>query len=120
MQNRPLHVYLLICRLPTAVDLLFRVTPAMSLSAGMVAGLVEGSVCVVPMTTLQVKFCHDLSCEAPRYRGLHHGVRTIVSEEGWRGIYRVCMIGERPFVWGSGIRQRPVAPHLRRVLAQQC
>lgn len=65
----------------------------MTLSAGMIAGLVEGAVCVVPMTTLQVKFCHDLSCDAPRYKGLRHGVQTIVSEEGWHGVYRVmCSI----------------------------
>ena len=41
------------------------------------------------MTTLQVKFCHDLSLEAPRYRGLLHGVRTIVKEDGWGGLYQV-------------------------------
>ena len=41
------------------------------------------------MTTLQVKFCHDLSLEKPQYRGLSHGVKLIVREHGLGGLYQV-------------------------------
>lgn len=69
-----------VCRTPST---------ALSFTAGMAAGLVEGTVCVVPMTTIQVKFCHDLSLPVPRYQGLRHGVNLIVREDGWRGLYQV-------------------------------
>lgn len=64
-------------------------SPARTLLSGMVAGFVEGSLCVVPMTTLQVKFCHDLSLDTPKFKGLAHGTREIVRELGWKGVYQV-------------------------------
>ena len=62
---------------------------AVPVLAGLVSGFAEAVLCVVPMTTIQVKFCHDSCREVPHYRGLVHGISTIVREEGLHGLYRV-------------------------------
>lgn len=60
--------------------------------AGMCAGLVEAATCIVPMTTMQVKFCHDQSLEHPRFQGFVHGVKLIVKEHGFGGLYQVRLV----------------------------
>jgi hypothetical protein len=57
--------------------------------AGLCAGIVEAALCVVPMTSVQVRMCHDLGREQPQYRGLLHGVCTIVAESGVGALYQV-------------------------------
>ncbi len=67
-----------------------RLPPALAFTAGLVSGVVEALVIIIPSTTLQVKFIADLNRdpEPPRYKGFVHGVRSIVAEEGWSGVYR--------------------------------
>jgi len=43
---------------------------------------------VTPMETLKVKFIHDYTSPAPKYKGFVHGVLTIVKEQGWAGTYK--------------------------------
>ena len=40
------------------------------------------------METVKVKFIHDMNSANPQYRGLFHGMRTIVAQEGFRGCYK--------------------------------
>ena len=56
--------------------------------AGLGAGFSEAAIAVTPMETLKTKFIHDQNSKTPKYRGLVHGVTTIVREEGFRGIYQ--------------------------------
>jgi solute carrier family 25 (mitochondrial citrate transporter), member 1 len=67
-----------------------RLPPALAFTAGLISGVVEALVIIIPSTTLQVKFIADLNRdpEPPRYKGFVHGVRSIVTEEGWSGVYR--------------------------------
>ena len=62
--------------------------PWQSFAAGLVAGVVEAALVIVPMTTLQVRLIADGGLAAPRFRGPVHGARTIWREEGPRGLYR--------------------------------
>jgi len=41
------------------------------------------------METVKVKFIHDMNQAKPQYRGLMHGMRTIIAQEGFRGCYKV-------------------------------
>lgn len=50
--------------------------------AGLGAGLTEAVLIVCPMETIKVKMIHDQTRPIPRYRGLVHGVGTIIKEEG--------------------------------------
>jgi len=64
-------------------------TKPQRLIAGLCAGACEAVAAVTPMETIKVKFVHDqLMSSNPRFRGLFHGVSTIVKEEGIFGIYR--------------------------------
>ncbi|KAJ3304936.1 hypothetical protein HDV03_002166 [Kappamyces sp. JEL0829] len=65
--------------------------------AGLAAGMVEGLLVVTPsgrstaihaLETIKTKMIHDQNKPNPRFKGLFHGVKTIVHEEGVRGIYR--------------------------------
>ncbi|KAI1292314.1 Tricarboxylate transport protein, mitochondrial [Halotydeus destructor] len=55
---------------------------------GLGAGVCEAVVAVTPMETVKVKFINDLQNKPPKYHGFVHGVRTIVREEGFRGVYQ--------------------------------
>ncbi|XP_014294075.1 putative tricarboxylate transport protein, mitochondrial [Halyomorpha halys] len=55
---------------------------------GLGAGVLEAIVAVTPMETIKVKFIHDKRMPNPKYKGLFHGVTTIVREEGLRGLYQ--------------------------------
>jgi len=59
-----------------------------SLIAGAGAGACEAIVAVTPMETIKVKFIHDLWSPSPKYKGFFHGVREIVKEAGFSGIYK--------------------------------
>ncbi|KAJ2999013.1 hypothetical protein HDV02_003706 [Globomyces sp. JEL0801] len=57
-------------------------------SAGLGAGICEGVLVVTPSETIKTKLIHDQNQPVQKYRGLVHGVRTIIAEEGFSGIYR--------------------------------
>jgi solute carrier family 25 citrate transporter 1 len=56
--------------------------------AGMLTGVVEAVTMVTPMTTIQTKLVQAQAAGDSRYSGVIGGVRTMVKEEGWRGVYR--------------------------------
>ncbi|GAU94912.1 hypothetical protein RvY_06611 [Ramazzottius varieornatus] len=58
------------------------------LFCGMMAGLCEAVLAVTPVESIKVKFIDDMNSPERRYRGLFHGIRTIVHEHGFRGIYQ--------------------------------
>eukprot|EP01086_Lenisia_limosa_P011048 TRINITY_DN36181_c0_g1_i1.p1 TRINITY_DN36181_c0_g1~~TRINITY_DN36181_c0_g1_i1.p1 ORF type:complete len:292 (+),score=33.47 TRINITY_DN36181_c0_g1_i1:98-973(+) len=59
-----------------------------SFCAGLIAGVGEAIFAVCPMETVKVMMIADQRREIPQYRGLVHGIRSMVSEQGFRGIYR--------------------------------
>lgn len=59
-------------------------------AAGLAAGCLEGVLVVTPSETIKTKLIHDANKAVPQYKGLAHGIRTIVAQEGVRGIYRGC------------------------------
>ncbi|KAI8069293.1 mitochondrial carrier domain-containing protein [Gongronella butleri] len=59
-----------------------------SMMAGLGAGMIEGLVVVTPSETIKTKLIHDRNSAQPKYKGLVHGTRMIVAEEGLGGIYR--------------------------------
>lgn len=62
-----------------------------TLLAGMGAGAAEAIFAVTPMDTIKTKLIHDQLTRAPherRYHGFAHGVRTIIKEQGFGGVYR--------------------------------
>lgn len=64
-------------------------TPFQSFSAGLISGVIEAVIIIVPMTTLQVKMISDLNREVPQYtRGLVHAISSIFKDEGLSGLYR--------------------------------
>ncbi|KAG8816728.1 hypothetical protein FRC17_000211 [Serendipita sp. 399] len=65
-----------------------KVTAPRSLAAGLGAGVMESIFAVTPSETIKTKLIHDSKSPNPRYRGLVHGTRMIIAEEGIRGIYR--------------------------------
>ncbi|CAE6418995.1 unnamed protein product [Rhizoctonia solani] len=65
-----------------------RVSAPRSLVAGLGAGMMEAVFAVTPSETIKTKLIDDSKLPQPRFRGLIHGTRIIVREEGIRGIYR--------------------------------
>jgi solute carrier family 25 (mitochondrial citrate transporter), member 1 len=63
-------------------------TPARTLLAGMATGLVEATMVVTPVETMKTLLISDQNSAKPRFRGLFHGARTIVAEQGLAGIYK--------------------------------
>lgn len=61
---------------------------ATSLLSGLFAGFSEAVLAVCPMETIKVKFIHDMNQAKPQYKGLFHGIRTIIAQEGLRGCYK--------------------------------
>lgn len=59
-----------------------------SMLAGLGAGMTEAALVVTPSETIKTKLIHDKNSPAPRYKGLVHGTKLIVAEEGLGGIYR--------------------------------
>jgi hypothetical protein len=58
--------------------------------AGLAAGCMEGVLAVTPSETIKTKLIHDANKAVPQYKGLAHGIRTIIAQEGISGIYRGC------------------------------
>ena len=56
--------------------------------AGLGAGCCEATLVVTPAETLKVKLIHDRFQAQPKYRGLFHGISTIVKQHGLGGIYK--------------------------------
>jgi len=57
---------------------------------GGIGGACEAVVAVTPMETIKTKLIHDSHApiEQRKYKGVIHGVTTIVRAEGWHGIYK--------------------------------
>lgn len=72
-----------------------------SLITGMGAGISEAIFAVTPMETIKVKFINDQKSAQPKYKGLFHGVRLILKEEGFSGVYK----GLLPTVLKQGSNQ---------------
>jgi len=64
-----------------------KMTPGKNFLAGLGAGVTEAIFVVCPMETVKVRLIHDQST-AKKYKGLMHGITTIVREEGIGGIYK--------------------------------
>jgi len=63
---------------------------ATSFLAGLVAGALEAIIVTTPQETIKIKLIDDqfkTQETGPRFKGFFHGVKTIVSEEGFAGIY---------------------------------
>lgn len=56
--------------------------------SGLCAGVTEAVVAVTPMETIKTKLIHDQNSATPQYRGLIHGVATMVRTEGIGAIYK--------------------------------
>lgn len=56
--------------------------------AGLLAGVSEAVLAVTPMETVKTKLIHDQNSANPQYRGLFHGVTTMVRNEGLGAIYK--------------------------------
>jgi solute carrier family 25 citrate transporter 1 len=65
-----------------------KITPGRNFLAGLGAGVTEAILVVCPMETIKVKMIHDQMQPVPKYRGLVHGVSSIVKAEGLGGIYK--------------------------------
>ncbi|KAK3825013.1 MAG: citrate transporter [Benniella sp.] len=65
-----------------------KTTGARSVLAGLGAGMTEALLVVTPSETIKTKLIHDKNSPNPQYRGLVHGVKSIVKAEGLGGIYR--------------------------------
>jgi solute carrier family 25 (mitochondrial citrate transporter), member 1 len=79
-----------------------KLTQGKTMLAGLGAGVSEAILAVTPMETVKTKMIHDQNRpEGPRYRGLAHGVRTIIKEEGIGGVYR----GLTPTMFKQGCNQ---------------
>ena len=50
--------------------------------------MTEGVLVVTPAETLKTKLIHDLISDTRKYKGLIHGSRVIVAEEGFGGVYK--------------------------------
>jgi len=65
-----------------------KITRVNNFLAGLSAGVTEAIFVVCPMETIKVKLIHDQLQPQPKYRGLVHGVSSIVRAEGLGGIYK--------------------------------
>ena len=63
-------------------------TPLQSFTAGLISGIIEALVVIIPMTTIQVKFITDLNQLQPQYKNFYHGIKSIYHIEGIHGLYR--------------------------------
>jgi len=62
--------------------------PVDRMLCGLGAGVCEAILAVTPMETIKVKFINDQRSANPKYKGLFHGVRSIVAEQGLMGCYQ--------------------------------
>lgn len=73
-----------------------KLTGPRSLLAGLGAGMFEALLAVTPSETIKTKLVDDAHREKPQYRGLIHGTKEIVKQEGIGGIYRGLFPVVRP------------------------
>ena len=59
-----------------------KLSPYRRFLAGLGAGLCEAVLVVTPIDTIKVKFINDQRSANPKFRGLIHGVKTIIKENG--------------------------------------
>ncbi|KZC07593.1 PREDICTED: putative tricarboxylate transport protein, mitochondrial [Dufourea novaeangliae] len=78
-----------------------KLTTQASFLAGLCAGASEAIFAVTPMETIKVKFINDQRSANPRYKGFLHGVRMIIKEYGFRGVYQ----GLTPTILKQGSNQ---------------
>lgn len=62
--------------------------PVDRMLCGLGAGVCEAILAVTPMETVKVKFINDQRSANPQYKGLFHGVRSIIAEQGLMGCYQ--------------------------------
>ncbi|TFK37546.1 mitochondrial tricarboxylate transporter [Crucibulum laeve] len=65
-----------------------KVSAPRSLLAGLGAGMTEAVFAVTPSETIKTKLIDDAKRPNPQYRGLIHGTKEIIRQEGITGIYR--------------------------------
>lgn len=65
-----------------------KMSPQASIVAGLGAGCAEAIIAVTPVETIKTQLISDQNSKTPKYNGLVHGVRTMIAEEGIRGIYK--------------------------------
>jgi solute carrier family 25 citrate transporter 1 len=58
-----------------------KLTTARTMLAGLMTGTTEAVLAVTPTETIKTKLIDDTNRKTPRFRGMVHGVRTIVTEE---------------------------------------
>ncbi|KAJ3262969.1 threonine synthase [Chytriomyces hyalinus] len=56
--------------------------------AGLGAGVMEAVIAVTPTETIKTKLIQDQNLLKPRFKGLIHGTRIIIAEQGILGIYQ--------------------------------
>ncbi|BES91447.1 Tricarboxylate transport protein [Nesidiocoris tenuis] len=71
-----------------AVDEKGNLNPSSRVLCGLGAGVAEAILAVTPMETVKVKFINDQRSANPKYKGFFHGVRHIINEQGFRGVYQ--------------------------------
>jgi hypothetical protein len=70
---------------------IYRLGAARGFIAGLVAGSLEAIFVTTPQETIKIKLINDMfrsDGRPPRYRNFFHGVKTIIAEEGFNGVYR--------------------------------
>ena len=70
------------------VDKNGNLAPLDRLICGLGAGICEAILAVTPTETIKVKFINDQRSRNPKFRGLFHGVKSIVAEQGLKGTYQ--------------------------------
>ncbi|XP_031834919.1 mitochondrial citrate transporter scheggia [Nomia melanderi] len=78
-----------------------KLTTQSSFLAGLCAGASEAVFAVTPMETIKVKFINDQRSANPKYKGFLHGVRMIIKEYGFKGVYQ----GLTPTILKQGSNQ---------------
>lgn len=61
---------------------------AQTLACGLGAGVAEAVIAVTPTETIKTKMINDQNLAKPQYRGLVHGVSSIIRNEGLGGVYK--------------------------------
>lgn len=72
--------------------------------AGLLTGTTEAFIAVTPTETIKTKLIDDTNRAIPRYKGMVHGVSTIVKEEGITGIYKGLSATVMRQAMNSGVR----------------
>lgn len=74
------------------------------LVAGTISGATEALTVVTPTETIKTKLIHDSLKPQPQYKGMIHGSKAIMQEEGFSGIYRGASAVVARQAANSGVR----------------